>query len=47
MQWLRPEFVEIKMDAEISGYQSEFDPPNGSKDPVAPREPKIEAGADR
>ncbi|HWL89097.1 MAG TPA: hypothetical protein VNO21_25015 [Polyangiaceae bacterium] len=26
MNWTTPNFVEIKMDAEISSYQEEFDP---------------------
>lgn len=26
MEWQRPSFVEVKMDAEISAYQDDFDP---------------------
>lgn len=39
MKWERPDFIEIAMNAEIGGYQSDFDQEN----PVGPRGPVLEA----
>ena len=38
MKWERPEFVEIGMNAEIGGYQSDF----GEGEPAGPRGPITE-----
>lgn len=38
MKWERPEFVEIGMNAEIGGYQSDF----GEGEPAGPRGPIVE-----
>jgi hypothetical protein len=42
MKWERPNFVEIGMNAEIGGYQSDFgDPePNGPRGPILSADPK-------
>ena len=37
MKWERPELVEIGMNAEIGGYQSDF----GDSEPVGPRAPTL------
>jgi len=39
MKWERPDFIEIAMNAEIGGYQSDFDQEN----PIGPRDPVIDA----
>jgi hypothetical protein len=39
MKWERPGFVEIGMNAEIGGYQSDF----GDGEPAGPRGPTTEA----
>jgi hypothetical protein len=39
MKWERPDFVEIAMNAEIGGYQSDF----GDEAPVGPRGPVLDA----
>ncbi len=41
MRYEKPEFVEIKMDAEIGAYQNDFDPV-----PVASPAPQAEAASD-
>ena len=41
MTWERPEFVEIGMNAEIGGYQSDF----GDSEPAGPRAPTLERQA--
>jgi hypothetical protein len=38
MKWERPDFVEIGMNAEIGGYQSDF----GEGEPAGPRGPVLE-----
>jgi hypothetical protein len=38
MKWERPDFVEIGMNAEIGGYQSDF----GEGEPAGPRGPVVE-----
>jgi hypothetical protein len=38
MKWERPDFIEIAMNAEIGGYQSDFDEEN----PVGPRGPVLD-----
>ena len=38
MKWERPDFVEIGMNAEIGGYQSDF----GDGEPAGPRGPVAE-----
>lgn len=43
MQYEKPEFVEIKMDAEIGSYQNDFDP---VKDPGYHRAPEKTEQAD-
>ena len=48
MNWEAPDFVEIKMDAEISAYQEDsFEPirPYG-KDPLRPLPPKDNGASD-
>ena len=49
MKWERPDFVEIGMNAEIGGYQSDFGErePVGPKGPTAEGEPARQAGAPR
>ena len=37
MKWERPDFVEIGMNAEIGGYQSDF----GVGEPAGPRNPVV------
>ncbi|WP_437737494.1 hypothetical protein [Sorangium sp. So ce1335] len=37
MSYEKPEFVEIKMDAEIGSYQSDFDPINFTRPAPAER----------
>jgi len=40
MKWMRPEFVEIDMSAEIGGYQRDNDGPLGPEGPApGPRVP--------
>lgn len=39
LTWERPDFVEIGMNAEIGGYQSDF----GDDEPIGPRGPVVEA----
>jgi hypothetical protein len=39
MKWERPDFVEIAMNAEIGGYQSDF----GDEPPLGPRGPVLDA----
>jgi len=39
MKWERPDFIEIAMNAEIGGYQSDFD----EEKPVGPRGPVLDA----
>ena len=39
MQWERPDFIEIGMNAEIGGYQSDF----GGGEPAGPRDPVLSA----
>ena len=41
MTWERPEFVEIGMNAEIGGYQSDFGEgePSGPRGPIAETSP--------
>ena len=41
MKWERPDFIEIAMNAEIGGYQSDF----GEEPPVVPRGPVLDAEA--
>ncbi|WP_447983337.1 hypothetical protein [Nitrospira sp. Nam74] len=44
MRWETPSFVEIKMDAEIGGYQDDFgDPPDVApfQDALIPLDPKV------
>lgn len=41
MKWERPGFVEIGMNAEIGGYQSDF----GDSEPAGPRGPTVEGAA--
>jgi hypothetical protein len=40
MAWSTPEFVEIKMDAEIGSYQEDYAPPLEDGEASAPDEPK-------
>jgi hypothetical protein len=40
MTWERPDFVEIGMNAEIGGYQSDF----GDSDLPGPRKPTLMSG---
>jgi hypothetical protein len=42
MTWERPDFVEIGMNAEIGGYQSDF----GDPEPVGPTGPVVEDSRD-
>jgi hypothetical protein len=42
MEWTTPDFVEIKMDAEISAYQEDGDVPPGRPDPVQPSPPRTD-----
>jgi hypothetical protein len=43
MEWTTPDFVEIKMDAEISSYQEDGDAPPVRPDPTrAPAPARIE-----
>lgn len=37
MHYEKPEFIEIKMDAEIGSYQNDFDPGPNFADPVENR----------
>jgi hypothetical protein len=37
MKWEKPAFVEIGMNAEIGGYQSDF----GDSEPAGPRKPTV------
>jgi hypothetical protein len=37
MKWEKPAFVEIGMNAEIGGYQSDF----GDSEPAGPRKPVV------
>lgn len=41
MRWSSPELVEIAMNAEIGGYQADFD----ESEPVGPRGPVVEASS--
>ena len=41
MKWERPDFVEIGMNAEIGGYQSDF----GGGEPAGPRNPVVGAAS--
>lgn len=41
MKWERPEFVEIGMNAEIGGYQSDF----GEGEPFGPTGPVVKTAA--
>ena len=41
LKWERPDLVEIGMNAEIGGYQSDF----GDGEPVGPRGPTAEAAS--
>ena len=41
MKWERPDFVEIGMNAEIGGYQSDF----GDDEPAGPRGPVLDAAS--
>jgi hypothetical protein len=43
MTWERPDFVEIGMNAEIGGYQSDF----GDNEPVGPTGPVVVDSAAR
>jgi len=43
MRWERPELVEIGMNAEIGGYQSDFD----GTDAPGPRRPTGESSDDK
>ena len=41
MKWEQPDFVEIAMNAEIGGYQSDF----GDGEPAGPRGPVVGAAS--
>lgn len=41
MKWERPDFVEIGMNAEIGGYQSDF----GDGEPVGPSAPVVNSAS--
>lgn len=41
MKWERPDFIEIGMNAEIGGYQSDF----GDGDPAGPRGPVLDTSS--
>ena len=41
MKWERPDFVEIGMNAEIGGYQSDF----GDGEPAGPQGPVVDTGS--
>jgi hypothetical protein len=43
MKWERPDFVEIGMNAEIGGYQSDF----GDSEPVGPQRPVLDTPSDK
>lgn len=43
MKWERPDFVEIGMNAEIGGYQSDF----GDSEAPGPRGPVLETATDQ
>lgn len=42
MTWERPDFVEIGMNAEIGGYQSDF----GEGEPAGPRGPVLDSASE-
>jgi hypothetical protein len=41
MKWERPDFVEIGMNAEIGGYQSDF----SDGEPAGPQGPVVDTGS--
>ncbi len=43
MKWERPDFVEIGMNAEIGGYQSDF----GDSEPAGPRGPVADGAQEK
>ena len=46
MRYEKPEFVEIKMDAEIGSYQNDFDPVPWVEAPAAEGEKREEASVE-
>jgi coenzyme PQQ precursor peptide PqqA len=43
MEWETPEFIEIRMDAEINAYQEDDYGPAGPNEPVISKEPQESA----